>query len=192
MRQNRNAGLLFPSACPSANATSWHRTDGRQQNVRPRRPNIRFIFKNNARRVTPREIRRYQHIKSIHGCEFILNNAMPCGGGEKQILAASDPKEHHGDGTRNQEALVLLTLAVALFTLPSGKEKKHVAVWWPSPVWNAAAPLNTTRTSHSDRDSLEKRGVARNSCPQTAPSEHVARHIVPLIRFTMFLNAPPC
>lgn len=82
---------------------------------------------------------------------------------------SSDQKEHYRDGTKNQEPLVLLARGVALFSLFSRKEKKHVAVWWPSPVWNVAAPLNTTRTSHLDRDSPEKRGAARNSCPQTAP-----------------------
>lgn len=71
---------------------------------------------------------------------------------------SSDQKEHHRDGTKNQEPLVLLARGVALFSLFSRKEKKHVAV-----------PPNTTRTSHLDRDSPEKRGAARNSCPQTAP-----------------------
>lgn len=141
------------------------------------RQSIRFIFKNHARSVPPGEIRRYQHIKSMNSWEFILNNAIPCGESKKKkkrSAAETFPRLTRKSiiirgGTKNQEPLVLLARGMALFSLFSQKEKKHVAVWWPSPVWNVAAPPNTTRTSHLDRDSPEKRGAARNSCPQTAP-----------------------
>lgn len=163
------------------------------------RQSIRFIFRNHARSVPPGEIRCYQHIKSMNSWEFILNNIkiFPAVEVKKKKISSrnfpsSDQEEHHRDGTKNQEPLVLLARGVALFSLFSRKEKKHVAVWWPSPVWNVAAPPNTTRTSHSDRDSPGKKRRGEEFLPTDGAREHVGRHVAPLIRFTVFLNAPPC